>query len=182
MDTEDVAEGEYEEWIRGKIYTTEEMNACNTKGICRKDRLLYALIVNHTGMTMVHQLRLLDICLASNPNLDARLPFGQTPLHVAISRRGEGLSLIHGLCLAGAKLRIYDDNARSPQRLAFIMDNYVCQSVLALYAARDAQCTAAIIALLNRRFCKATRMPLDVMRIICRILWAPQMRRREMKI
>jgi len=120
---------------------------------------------------------LLAKCLAYNAHINMQDKWGNTALHYAVDCFPKTLET---LCLAGAKLHIRDRNGATP------LDKTVRRSdvteharLLATYAARDARCTAAIVALLNRRFREAKQLPRDVARIIGRMLWAPKSRRSE---
>jgi hypothetical protein len=90
------------------------------------------------------------------------------------------IAFVELICLAGANLEIRNNNGDTCRTKPSTSDhNKRHISVLATYAARDARCTAAIVALLNRRVCEAKQMPRDVAHIIGRMLWAPKMRRSE---
>ena len=121
---------------------------------------------------------LLAKCLAYGAHINIQDKWGCTALHYAADRSPATLTT---LCLAGAKLHIRDRYGATPLDKTIWGGCLLPESarLLATYAARDARCTAAIVALLNRRFREAKQLPRDVARIIGRMLWAPKSRRSE---
>jgi len=139
--------------------------------------LQYVLVCSRFVKDAGHMQALLAKCMAYNAHINIQDMWGCTALHYAVACPPATLET---LCLAGAKLHIRDRNGATP------LDKTVGRSdareharLLTAYAARDARCTAAIVALLNRRVREAKQLPRDVAHIIGRMLWAPKSRRSE---
>jgi hypothetical protein len=149
----------------------------------RNDRpytfLQYLLVISTSSLDgeELEMLAFVSDCLDMGADVDKRDEWGETALFYAMFRP---IAFVELICLAGANLEIRNNNGDTCRTKPSTSDhNKRHISVLATYAARDARCTAAIIALLNRRFREAKQLPRDVARIIGRMLWAPKSRRSE---
>jgi hypothetical protein len=151
----------------------------------------------------VKRTSLINTCLTFHPNVNYINTNGYTALAYCTLINAEATYL---LCMAGADVELGRCKDTVPLAYAHLRGNCQAANVLIRFGAkcqayarlpctwrvdrqviqdycivicthRDPQCALAIIALLNVRFRKAKQLPHDVALIICRMLWAPKMRR-----